>query len=396
LKLLLLVCISIFLIFVTNSMRVPYLPLFAREELGANIGELGLIAAVPPMITALLSTPFGLLSDRAGRSRLLLLGALTMAISTFTLALIVSPLTALVIGSLTGLAAAIIDPTSMGIVPDVVPNDRLGFGYALLTTSLLLGFAAGPIMGGLMVDYGGYRIAFAVAAAFAFIGTLAIIPLLKVKTRPTSGAKELALIFRRPRVWSGWSTTLLTFFTVGGVQVFLPLYVKGLGFDSTYVGFLVGILFIVGGIARLPFGILLNKPGLELRLAVLGLTMLAVPTFFMIGIHDTLILSLLVGWAGLGFGVSALVSNIIIAREVSENRGLAMGMNTTFRFVGLSLGPAIVAAILALHGESTTSYDLAFRLLSSISLIGSASLASLATIGWLRRRRSSNLQRSFD
>jgi MFS family permease len=176
----------------------------------------------------------------------------------------------------------------------------------------------------------------------------------------------------------------LTFFTTGGVQVFLPLYVRSLGFDSTYVGFLVGLLFIMSAVARLPFGILLNKPGLELYLVVLGLAMLALPTFFMIGVQDTLILTLLVAVAGLGFGVAALVGNMIVAREVSEHRGLAMGMNSTFRFVGLGLGPATVAGILALQGETTASYGLAFTLLALVPLVGSAFVAFLVLMGRLR------------
>ena len=52
------------------SFLFPVIPLYAAE-LGADVAEVGVIAAMNAYVAAFLLIPFGLLSDRLGRHRLL-------------------------------------------------------------------------------------------------------------------------------------------------------------------------------------------------------------------------------------------------------------------------------------------------------------------------------------
>ncbi|NUP82404.1 MAG: MFS transporter [Nonomuraea sp.] len=143
-----------------------------------------------PMIAFMLVG--GVIADRLPRQRVMMVGELIMALGYAALAAMLltgwSPLPALsVAAAACGVATAITFPALTGIIPEVVPLERLQAGNALLGLGANASRVAGVVLsGGTVVVFGGGWALVVSAAMFALAGVL--IALL----RPTSGERAPA------------------------------------------------------------------------------------------------------------------------------------------------------------------------------------------------------------
>ena len=163
-------CALTFVLYLGSYMRLPLVPLFARE-LGASTFHVGMINAGFMLAATLLSLPLGLVSDRLGRRRLILAG---MAISCLTSVFLLVARTPLQIGAIylfSGVGLACFSPAMMSYVGDVSPIPLLGRAYGWYTSALYLGMAAGPGLGGAIAG-SGFGAAFLVSAVVIAAGVL--------------------------------------------------------------------------------------------------------------------------------------------------------------------------------------------------------------------------------
>jgi DHA1 family multidrug resistance protein-like MFS transporter len=68
---------------------------------------------------------------------------------------------------------------STALVATVVPESSLGFSFSLLYTTIYLGSSIGPLVGGVIANYFGYRITLIFAGGLLFIGGLVVLGLVK-------------------------------------------------------------------------------------------------------------------------------------------------------------------------------------------------------------------------
>jgi MFS family permease len=107
------------------SFMFPVIPLYATE-LGASVSQVGVIVATISYVTAFFLIPFGMLSDRFGRQKLLVGG-----LAVFTLAPLLYPLAnnpgqLILVRAIHGLAAAAFLPTAIALVVDLTPEAKRG------------------------------------------------------------------------------------------------------------------------------------------------------------------------------------------------------------------------------------------------------------------------------
>jgi MFS family permease len=130
-------------------------PLYLAAQ-GASAAQIGAVAGVYPAVWGLLQLVTGWLSDRAGRKPLIMLGMLVQALA---LGLLVAGggrfTTALGAAALLGVGTALVYPTLLAAVSDVVePRDRASVVgvYRFWRDS---GFVVGALMVGFAADAGG-------------------------------------------------------------------------------------------------------------------------------------------------------------------------------------------------------------------------------------------------
>lgn len=158
-----------------ERMAERFLPLYLLA-LGAAITAPGLLNALDNLLSALYSYPGGWLADRYGTRRALLIFNL-IAIAGYAIVIAVPAGWAVFAGSFLFLSwSAISLPATMSLVSDLLPREKRTMGVSLHSLVRRIPMAAGPLLGGLLVDrYGtrtGVRAAFVVAA---LLGLVAIV-----------------------------------------------------------------------------------------------------------------------------------------------------------------------------------------------------------------------------
>lgn len=147
-----------------------------------------LTAEALPMVLFMLFA--GVLADRFPRQRVMQAGEWANATAFFTLAAMLligwTPLPALAAAAaISGLAVAVLYPSLTGIIPEVVPPDRLQAGNALLGLGANVARMAGAVLGGATVVLVGGGWALAVSGAmFALAGVFISL------VRPKHAARE--------------------------------------------------------------------------------------------------------------------------------------------------------------------------------------------------------------
>jgi MFS family permease len=146
-----------------------FIPIFAGLTLGVNTSQIGIMLTVHVLLAALLQAPFGKITDKLDRRKVIIgggaIGAATMALTP--LAQNLWHLVA--ISALAGIAAALVTPAASAL--SVAEGRRFGMASVMSMTSLAIsiGMALGPFLSGFMAEFAGVTAVFYFAAASSLI-----------------------------------------------------------------------------------------------------------------------------------------------------------------------------------------------------------------------------------
>lgn len=161
-----LIFITVFIDLLGFGILIPILPSFAVKELGVEEASVGIAIAIYSFVQFLFNPILGKLSDRYGRRPVivicLFLNALGYVVFAFThsfVILLVSRIIAGIGGSSIGVAQA--------YIADVTTREERSKGMGLIGAAFGLGFVFGPLIGGLLSDFG-YLVTGFMAAGFSF------------------------------------------------------------------------------------------------------------------------------------------------------------------------------------------------------------------------------------
>ncbi len=147
-----------------------------EHALSLSNTQLGLLAAIPSICSALVTVPMGVLVDRTGRVRLLwvtmLVWSAAQAISGFSQSFTMLLLIRVGLGAATGAAI----PAVTSLVGDLFPGGERGRVWGLILSGQLIGAAFGYLIAGEAATFGpsSWRYAFFVLAVPSVLGALAI------------------------------------------------------------------------------------------------------------------------------------------------------------------------------------------------------------------------------
>ncbi|MDP7161453.1 MAG: MFS transporter, partial [Dehalococcoidia bacterium] len=153
------------------------LPTIAREhDLSLPAASWVILASTLTIIAVLV--PAASLSDKLGRKNSYTLGLIMFAVGAIGVAL--SPSFGLLIAARIFQSAGIgiVQTNSYAMVATVFPDDQRGKGIGAYTSTVGLAGIAGPIIGGVVVDFYGWRSFFLITATLAVIATIAAVRLI--------------------------------------------------------------------------------------------------------------------------------------------------------------------------------------------------------------------------
>ena len=315
------------------------------------------VFALPLM---LVSIPAGVLADRLSkRTVIIMIKALEVCLMTGgTIALLVHPsgwVFPLVVLGLMGVHSALFSPAKYGILPEILPHERLSSGNGLLVMWTQVAIISGTVAGGAFLDWAGGApwttgVVLTVLAGLGFIASWTV-----PQVRPARSEGGIATTVKI--AWGALRSDRILRLAVLGAVFFwtiaslvgqdILIYGKAvLGLRDRAVGLPLGILGVgtaAGAIlagklsaAKVEYGLLpLGATGLTLFLFLLGALTPDLP--------GTLAFMALLGMAS-GLLVVPLEA-LIQWRSPDDRRGAVIALSNTFVFGGILAGSLTASAL---------------------------------------------------
>lgn len=344
-----LIFLTVFIDLLGFGILIPILPVFAIKILGVDETAIGVTIALYSLTQFFFNPIFGKLSDKFGRRPLiiisLLLNAFGYLLFAFThsyLMLLISRIIAGIGGSSIGVAQA--------FIADVTTREERSKGMGLIGAAFGLGFVFGPLIGGLLAEYG-YMITGFTSAGFsilAFILTLIFLPesnlnraaavLHKRKILDVAAIKK---IFQKPDLTLLIILFLILTFSVANIYgTFALLGFKIYNFTDRQNGYMFGIVglssaIVQGGLLRTA-----SKYLSQQKLIIFGSLFMMIGLFLIPFGGSFLGLALIVILLSIGTGSLQPTLLSLISEVTSDaEQGVTLGINQSFSAFGRVLGP---------------------------------------------------------
>jgi len=146
-------------------------------EFQATAVELGWIAGSFIMASAIFLLPFGRLADIVGRKKIFTRGIALYTVSTFLIIFSWNIVSFILFRILQGIAGAMIFGTSLAILTSVFGPGERGRAMGINITAVYTGLSGGPVIGGLLTQYFGWR------SIFIFLLPVGIASIYLIMTR---------------------------------------------------------------------------------------------------------------------------------------------------------------------------------------------------------------------
>ena len=144
------------------------------KDLNASAIGLGWVISSFILSSAMFLLPFGRLADIIGRKKVFSAGILLFTISTFLIVFSWNLISLIFFRIIQGISGAMIFGTSLAIITSVFPVGERGRAMGINITAVYLGLSAGPVIGGLLTQYFGWRSIFAFLVPFGLASLILI------------------------------------------------------------------------------------------------------------------------------------------------------------------------------------------------------------------------------
>lgn len=344
--------IGFFGIFSTTMSKSPVLPLFVKA-LSGNDTVIGLISAISPLAGILFSFPVGLLADRWGKKRLLVIAAFVFLLSPLVYLFVGNPYLLIPIRFFHGIATAILGPLASAFIVSTYPTSK-GEKLGLYSSATLAGRTLAPLLGGALISgllfLGGtlmYRAVY-VGAFLLCIPVFVLVMTLPQDEAGNSGVKRLTLAdigrslaeFVRNRRLLGTSLVeMATYFAYGVMETYLPVYLAAQGVPVYQIGMVFSLQILSIALTKPLFGKLADTVDRRIQILAgivgLGAFIAIVPLFS--GILPMAVIGVLFG---LGVSVSTVATSTYVADVArKESLGASLGAMSSIMDIGQSAGP---------------------------------------------------------
>ncbi len=354
----------------THVFQRIHLALFPviRAEFSLSLQELGIIAAIPPLCQTILSIPMGLLSDRFGYKKMILISIAVAALGSLIASQSLNPLMLTLAVSLVYINTTIYHPPSYSFTTRLFKSKDRAKALGIHGAGGTLGMAIGPISISILMTFFafGWR---EVYLFWFFPLVIGIIAVTLIRSEPKEDSNEEKHSKGETTAKSSMFTTSFILFLVfvglrmmGGQMIdsFLPVYlVDNLGLGEALSSFIYGSSSMVGLVAAPIGGFLASRFGekrwlmtsLSFAFLFLGLAFIFPSIVTFIGLYISYGICSTLGMAansaimarlspsrrrGLGYALFFLPSSIMgaIAPIVAAQIAGAFGLTSMF-FVGL-------------------------------------------------------------
>ncbi|MGA5898326.1 MFS transporter [Streptomyces venetus] len=408
-------CMSLLIVSLDNTVLNVALPAMQRDLHASTSGLQWTIDAYTLVLASLLMLA-GSTADRIGRKRVFMAGLVVFTVGSVLCSLAPNLEALIAFRMVQAVGGSMLNPVAMSIITNTFTDPReraraIGVWGAVVGISM----AAGPLVGGLLVESVGWRSIFWInlpVGLAALLLTLRFVPesragrarrpdpvgqllvialfgsltyaIIEAPTTPFASTAPLVVValaaltglllyeprraeplidlrFFRSAPFSGATVIAISAFAALGGFLFL---------STLYLQNVRGLTALEAGLWMLPMaaptflcaplsGRLVGTRGPRLPLLIAGGAMTASGLLFAAFDAETSNVTLVAGYAlfGIGFGfVNAPITNTAVSGMPRAQAGVAAAVASTSRQLGQTLGVAVVGAVLAAGVGASSSY----------------------------------------
>jgi DHA2 family multidrug resistance protein-like MFS transporter len=175
--------IALLVVVLDNTVLNVALPTIARELDASQEQLIWSINAYSCMFAALLFT-WGVLGDRYGRKRILVIGLSLFGLASLLTAYAQTPLQLILFRGVMGAAGASVLPVTLAIITVVFPPRERGKAIGLWAAAVGAAVAIGPVLGGFLIEHFWWGSVFLINVPIVIVGVIAIAMLVPESKNP--------------------------------------------------------------------------------------------------------------------------------------------------------------------------------------------------------------------
>ena len=375
-----------FVNFAERGVVPPLVPLL-RGEFGASSAQLGLLQVVLQAVLAVASIPFGLFADRWSRTRVISFGVIFAGGATVLSGMATTFTMLLAARALVGVGEAAYAPAGQSMISGAFSLQSRARAQAIFAAGMLLGGAAGQLLGSVIGDAFGWRRAFIYIGIPGIAFVLAVVGMAEPPRGPRSEAVPLRLLLGVPAfVALIASGIMITFASVAFITWGTDFLVRYKDFSLREAGVSLGptllISLLLGVLAGGAIADLLQKRFLSGRILTVAAGFLCAAPFLLWAITTEEKLSVVIAFFTAAFfmswyhgPVTAVIHDLMPSRAHASSVGVYMFAT---QLLGGILGPYVV-------GEIDDLSDLLIGLRVAIGVMIAGGLTMFLVMYFIRR-----------
>jgi MFS family permease len=340
--------------------------------------EVGLLKTLVSGSMALFQLPIGIVADRIGQVRLLLVGTVITTLAVMFWGWAINPILLGLLLIVGGLGSSVQHPVSSSLISDAYSNVKAR--RTALSTYNVAGDIGKLILPGLaafLIAYSDWKSASYLLALFGMVVTLILFISTLDNRFPDSPSPIVRTQQNRPDLLLGWNgyqafwslaaIGVIDSATRTGFLTFLPFLLQEKGANVTQIGLALTLIFAGGAVGKLVCGILATRLGI-LRSVIVTESVTAICICGMVNLPlaSTLLLAPFLGIAL--NGTSSVLYGSVPELVSEEHRKQAFSIFYTVTLGSGAVSPAIYGLLSDFIGIKITVIMVAIVVLAAIPL----------------------------
>lgn len=352
---LILIFLTVFIDLLGFGLLIPILPAFGLKVLNIDEASIGIVISAYSFIQFIFNPIFGRISDKRGRRPVIIFCLLLNAIGYLLFSITNSFLLLLLSRVIAGIGGSSIS-VAQAYIADVTTPENRSKGMGIIGSAFGLGFVFGPLLGGILSEFG-YAVVGYVSAGFSFLAfvlTTFLLPeSLKIsvqthaetitpqRKRKLIDVESFKHVFRKPDLALLISLFFVLTFSFANIYgTFALLGIQVYHFTDRQNGYMFGIIGLTSAIVQGTLIGTINK--------FLSKKYIFIISSFLISLNLALIpyaanflgLAIVGFFLSIGTGLFQPTILSLISEVTSEQeQGMTLGINQSMSAFARMLGP---------------------------------------------------------